>query len=158
MVYILFGRACFPVETNFIKPPHLLTIFNCRGLTEKQVHSASDVLNLMQKAQHSRMIGETKMNKSSSRSHCLFTIQVHGKIALLDGDGDMEFTGKLHMVDLAGSECAKSAGNEKSAPDAVARERERMNINRSLLTLGRVITILKEKSMNKSANARIPYR
>lgn len=38
------------------------------------------------------------MNKSSSRSHCLFTIQVHGKISLIDGDGDMEFNGKLHMV------------------------------------------------------------
>jgi kinesin family protein 11 len=79
-----------------------------RGLTEKQVHSAADVLNLMQRAQHSRMIGETRMNKSSSRSHCLFTIQVHGKISLLDGDGDMEFTGKLHMVDLAGSEVRRS--------------------------------------------------
>ena len=130
------------------------------------------------------------MNKSSSRSHCLFTIQVHGKISLLDGEGDMEFTGKLHMVDLAGSEvrrtfgdshrflvnsfsnvaschvwchflslqCAKSAGNDKSCPDAAARERERMNINRSLLTLGRVITVLKEKTLNKSTNARIPYR
>eukprot|EP00578_Thalassiosira_sp_NH16_P029435 CAMPEP_0181087506 /NCGR_PEP_ID=MMETSP1071-20121207/6308_1 /TAXON_ID=35127 /ORGANISM="Thalassiosira sp., Strain NH16" /LENGTH=1240 /DNA_ID=CAMNT_0023169397 /DNA_START=70 /DNA_END=3791 /DNA_ORIENTATION=- len=127
-------------------------------LIEKRVHSASDVLTLMQKAQHSRMIGETKMNKSSSRSHCLFTIQVHGKISLRNGDGDMEFNGKLHMVDLAGSECAKSAGNDKGAPDAVARERERMNINRSLLTLGRVITVLKEKSLNKNANIRIPYR
>eukprot|EP01082_Thalassiosira_pseudonana_P000333 g215.t1 g215 contig1:513216-517095(-) len=130
----------------------------CRGLTERQVNSAADVLNLMQKAQHSRIIGETKMNKASSRSHCLFTIQVHGKIALIDGDGDMEFNGKLHMVDLAGSECAKSAGNDKTTPDAAARERERMNINRSLLTLGRVITTLKERSENKNANARIPYR
>ncbi len=59
------------------------------------------------------------MNKSSSRSHCLFTIQVHGKITLLNGEGDMEFFGKLHMVDLAGSECAKSAGNEKGAPVSV---------------------------------------
>lgn len=98
------------------------------------------------------------MNKSSSRSHSLFTIQIDGKISLLDGDGDMGFTGKLHMVDLAGSECAKAAGNEMSAPETVARERERMNINRSLLTLGRVITILKEKSLNKNVNARIPYR
>lgn len=129
-----------------------------RGLTEKQVYSAADVLSLMQKAQHSRMIGETKMNKASSRSHCLFTIQVQGKISLLDGEGDMQFNGKLHMVDLAGSECAKSAGNDKSCPDAAARERERMNINRSLLTLGRVITILKEKSLNKNTNARVPYR
>ena len=122
------------------------------------MHSASDVLRLMQKAQHSRMIGETKMNKASSRSHCLFTIQVQGKIALRHGDGEMAFSGKLHLCDLAGSECAKSAGNDKGAPDAVARERERMNINRSLLTLGRVITVLKEKSLSKNSSTRIPYR
>lgn len=123
-----------------------------------EVRTASDVLRLIQRGQHQRMIGETKMNKASSRSHSLFTIQVESKISLIDGDGDLDFTGKLHMVDLAGSECAKSAGNEKSAPEAAARERERMNINRSLLTLGRVITLLKEKSLEKNFNKRIPYR
>ncbi|KAL3787829.1 hypothetical protein ACHAWO_007017 [Cyclotella atomus] len=129
----------------------------CRGLTEKEVKSASDVLTLMQKAQHQRVVGETKMNKASSRSHCLFTITINGKIHLLDGDGDMNFTGKLHMVDLAGSECAKSAGNDK-CPDSAAREMERRNINKSLLTLGRVITILKDKSQGKNVNVRVPYR
>lgn len=102
------------------------------------------------------------MNSKSSRSHCLFTIQVHGKVATCaedGGDGELlSFNGKLHMVDLAGSECAKSAGNDKSCPEAAAREKERKNINQSLLTLGRVITILKEKSTNRNVNARIPYR
>jgi hypothetical protein len=70
----------------------------------------------------------------------------------------MEFTGKLHMVDLAGSECAKTAGNEKSCPESAAREMERRNINQSLLTLGRVITILKDKSLGKNKNERVPYR
>ena len=42
----------------------------------------------------------------------------------------------------------------------MARERERMNINRSLLTLGRVIKMLKEQSEKggKKSNIRIPYR
>ena len=123
-----------------------------------EVRSEVEVHRLIQRGQHQRMIGETKMNKASSRSHSLFTIQVISKVSLIDGDGDLDFTGKLHMVDLAGSECAKAAGNDKSHPEAVARERERMNINRSLLTLGRVITVLKEKSMKKNLNARIPYR
>lgn len=136
----------------------LFTTFSHRGLTDKQVNSAADVLSLMQKAQHQRVVGETKMNKSSSRSHCLFTIQIQGKIHLVDGDGDMEFTGKLHMVDLAGSECAKTAGSEKSCPESAKREAERRNINKSLLTLGRVITILKEKSQGKSLKERVPYR
>ena len=41
----------------------------------------------------------------------------------------------------------------------VARERERKNINQSLLTLGRVIKTLKDQSTsNKKSNIRIPYR
>ncbi len=85
----------------------------CRGLTEREVKSASDVLDLMQRAQQLRKIGETKMNKESSRSHCVFTIIIHANRRLNDGS-TFEFSGKLHMVDLAGSECAKTAGLEKS--------------------------------------------
>ena len=86
----------------------------CRGLSEKEVHSASDVLELMQRAQHLRKIGETKMNKESSRSHCVFSIIINANKRLSDGSM-FEFSGKLHLVDLAGSECAKTAGLEKSS-------------------------------------------
>jgi len=134
----------------------------CRGLKGIEVSSASDVLHLMQNAQQQRKVGETKMNKQSSRSHCLFTLKVQSQRRLKDG-GVIDFCGKLHMVDLAGSECAKSAGCEKSASgsEQVSRERERMNINRSLLTLGRVIKLLKEQSergISKKNSVRIPYR
>ncbi len=90
----------------------------CRGLKEVEVNSASDVLDLMLKAQQHRKVGETKMNRHSSRSHCLFTIKVKSQKMLKDG-GCIDFIGKLHMVDLAGSECAKSASNEK-APSGVS--------------------------------------
>ena len=131
----------------------------CRGLLEKEVTSAADVLLLMQKAQQQKKVGETNMNKSSSRSHCIFTIRVHAKRRLDDG-ALFESKGKLHMVDLAGSECAKTANLEDgSGHEQVARERERMNINRSLLTLGRVVKNLKEQSTSKKkGSVRIPYR
>lgn len=80
----------------------------CRGLTEKVVQNASDVLNLMQGAQERRKVGETKMNKASSRSHCIFTIKINAIKRLPDGSS-FDFSGKLHMVDLAGSEGAKKA-------------------------------------------------
>jgi len=130
----------------------------CRGLSEERVSSAADVLNLMNRAQQKRHIGETRMNKQSSRSHCIFTVKVKASVEVPDGTFTLE--GKLHMVDLAGSECAKSAGMEKTTGNEAARERERMSINRSLLTLGRVISILKEQSQNKKSakNVRIPYR
>jgi len=128
----------------------------CRGQVQVVVNSADDVLQLMRKAQDSRMIGETKMNKQSSRSHCIFTLQVNAHSIINDGN-TLEIHGKLHLVDLAGSECAKTASGKGIA---VKRERERSNINRSLLTLGRVILMLKEQceSGKKSSNVRIPYR
>ena len=124
------------------------------GLTEERVSGPEDVLALMARASERRKVGETKMNKQSSRSHCVFTMSVRTKRALPDGS-HMECAGKLHMVDLAGSECAKSAGGSGSDLD-VSRERERKNINQSLLTLGRVITLL--KNGGKAKGERIPYR
>lgn len=132
----------------------------CRGLSQKEVNNASDLFDLMRKAQLSRRVGETNMNKQSSRSHCIFTLRVEAKRRLEDG-ALFETRGKLHMVDLAGSECAKSANLDSTGGnEQVARDRERMNINRSLLTLGRVVKMLKEQSTkgSKAGNMRIPYR
>ena len=115
-------------------------------------------MSLMRKAQRQRQVGETNMNKQSSRSHCIFTMRVDAKKKILDGSV-LEVSGKLHCVDLAGSECAKSANLGKGNEDQSARERERLNINRSLLTLGRVISMLKEQSAgSKKKSVRIPYR
>ncbi len=128
----------------------------CRGLTEHKVNSADDVLYAMKNAQKSRRISETKKNKQSSRSHCVFTIRLLAKKQISDGN-IFETCGKLHLVDLAGSECAKSASMTTEARDE--RSRERSNINRSLLTLGRVILMLNEQSNSKkNSNLRIPYR
>jgi kinesin family protein 11 len=69
----------------------------------------------MQGAQHQRQIGETKMNKHSSRSHCIFSLSVKAKAYIENGGGVFEFNGKLHMVDLAGSECAKTASLDNSS-------------------------------------------
>lgn len=134
----------------------------CRGLSEQQVSSSDELLNLMRQAQQQRQVGETNMNKQSSRSHCIFTLKVEAQRQLPDGS-TLEVSGKLHCVDLAGSECAKSANLDGSGgSEQAARERERRNINTSLLTLGRVVSTLKELSENggksKNKNVRIPYR
>ena len=52
---------------------------HCMGLSEHEVNSPHDVLGCLHRAQARRQIGETKMNKQSSRSHCLFTLTVHSK-------------------------------------------------------------------------------
>jgi kinesin family protein 11 len=82
-----------------------------------------------------------------SRSHTVFTITVHVKETGLDhGGDDMLKVGKFNLVDLAGSEAIGRSG----ATDK--RAREAGMINQSLLTLGRVISALVEKSSH------IPYR
>ena len=47
------------------------------------------------------------MNKHSSRSHCIFTVTV--QFVRKTKNDTVQCLGKLHMVDLAGSECAKNA-------------------------------------------------
>ncbi len=118
----------------------------CMGLSKKDVNSSAEVLTTLRAAQARRQTGETKMNKNSSRSHCLFTLEVRSKE--LTAEGLVERRGKIHMVDLAGSECAKTTGADAGS----ARLRESQNINKSLLTLGRVIEALRTKS------GRVPYR
>ncbi|KAL1499179.1 hypothetical protein AB1Y20_013689 [Prymnesium parvum] len=125
-----------------------------RNLSEHEVQSTADVLRLIQLAQERRRVGETKMNKHSSRSHCVFTLTVSSKRPTGDG-GVMECSGKLNLVDLAGSECAKTAGSD--AEKNLDRDRERKNINTSLLTLGRVISMLRNSEAKKGTE-RIPYR
>ena len=57
-----------------------------------------------------------------------------------NNSNEMLKIGKLNLVDLAGIENISKAGNEKGI-----RITESLNINQSLLTLGRVITALVDK-------------
>ena len=86
--------------------------------------------------QERRQVQETKMNKTSSRSHCVFTLRLAIGFGLGLGlptrtltltltsvtsksptdDGLVECSGKLHMVDLAGSECAKVGATAVPSP------------------------------------------
>lgn len=117
------------------------------GLEELPVHSSADVYKLLAKGQEKRKTAATLMNVQSSRSHTIFSILVHIREYNADGEEVLK-VGKLNLVDLAGSENISKAGNEKSG----IRTRETVNINQSLLTLGRVITALVERTPH------VPYR
>ncbi|CAG9797688.1 unnamed protein product [Chironomus riparius] len=117
-----------------------------QGLEEIPVRCKDDVYKLLAKGQERRKTAATLMNAQSSRSHTVFSILVHIKECGPDGE-EMLKIGKLNLVDLAGSENISKAGNEKGI-----RTRESVNINQSLLTLGRVITALVERAPH------VPYR
>ena len=108
----------------------------------EQVTNQEDVFRLLSIAGARRKTAETKMNAQSSRSHCIFRATVN----LQQEDNNNMTTGTLFLVDLAGSEnIGRSGAKDKRAKEAG-------NINKSLCSLGRVITSLVE------GNKHIPYR
>jgi kinesin family protein 11 len=116
-----------------------------QGLEEVQVHDKQEVYRILERGSAKRRTAETKMNANSSRSHTVFTVTVFINQQSIDGD-DMLKIGKLNLVDLAGSENV-----QKSGADA-GRVVEAGNINKSLLTLGRVISSLVARATHH------PYR
>jgi kinesin family protein 11 len=85
------------------------------------------------------------MNKHSSRSHSIFTINIMMRETSAEGE-DLIKRGTLNLVDLAGSENIGRSGAKDE------RKKEAGMINQSLLTLGRVITSLTDHQ------AHVPYR
>ncbi|OMO72729.1 hypothetical protein CCACVL1_17628 [Corchorus capsularis] len=116
-----------------------------RGLEEEAVYSANEIYTLLECGAAKRRTADTLLNKRSSRSHSVFSITVYIKETTV-GDEDLIKCGKLNLVDLAGSENISRSGAREG------RAREAGEINKSLLTLGRVINALVEHS------AHIPYR
>ncbi|EMR11502.1 hypothetical protein PNEG_00515 [Pneumocystis murina B123] len=115
------------------------------GMEDIPITNSSDGINLLQMGSHKRQVAATKCNDLSSRSHSIFTITMHIKDTTEFGE-DLLRVGKLNLVDLAGSENIGRSGAENK------RAREAGMINQSLLTLGRVINSLVDKSQH------IPYR
>lgn len=112
----------------------------CHGLTEVQVENIDQVMALLREADQVARVSATKMNKNSNRAHRIFTVVV--KYTRFD----VVVPATMTFVDLAGSEDI----NKSEAKGATAKEAG--HINKSLLSLGRVITAL---SSNKK---HIPYR
>jgi len=109
------------------------------NLEEVLVKSWDDIRKVMKMAMAKRKVAATDLNERSSRSHAVFTVTVHSKEYSAEGE-ELIRVGKINLVDLAGSECVARSGSKD------IRAREAGNINQSLLTLGRVITALVEKS------------
>ncbi|XP_046845010.1 kinesin-like protein unc-104 isoform X2 [Xenia sp. Carnegie-2017] len=124
------------------------------NLSKLAVMSYADISNLMDEGNKDRTVAATNMNETSSRSHAIFTIVLTQKRFDQPTKLTSEKVSKLSLVDLAGSERANSTGAEGS------RLKEGANINKSLTTLGKVISALAEQSSLKKRRRSefIPYR
>ncbi|XP_041119618.1 kinesin-like protein KIF1A isoform X21 [Polyodon spathula] len=127
-------------------------------LSKLAVTSYNDIQDLMDSGNKARTVAATNMNETSSRSHAVFNIIFTQKRQDEESDNTSEKVSKISLVDLAGSERADSTGAKGT------RLKEGANINKSLTTLGKVISALAEDSgsnknkKKKKAENFVPYR
>lgn len=121
-------------------------------LSKLAVTSYTDIADLMDAGNKARTVAATNMNETSSRSHAVFTIVFTQKKQDSETNLSTEKVSKISLVDLAGSERADSTGAKGT------RLKEGANINKSLTTLGKVISALAEVSKKKKKTDFIPYR
>uniref|UniRef100_A0A7N4PDV6 Kinesin family member 13B n=1 Tax=Sarcophilus harrisii TaxID=9305 RepID=A0A7N4PDV6_SARHA len=122
------------------------------GLSKLAVTSYKDIESLMSEGNKSRTVAATNMNEESSRSHAVFKIILTHTLYDMQSGTSGEKVGKLSLVDLAGSERATKTG---AAGD---RLKEGSNINKSLTTLGLVISALADQGAGRNKNKFVPYR
>jgi len=111
------------------------------GLLEENVSCVDEVMNCITRASKNRAVTSTDMNEQSSRSHSIVTVRTQCTLK-----GNNTYMGKIHLIDLAGSENTNKSGVTGQGM------KEAQNINKSLSALGDVIQSLVAK------NPHTPYR
>ncbi|EKX50829.1 hypothetical protein GUITHDRAFT_66467 [Guillardia theta CCMP2712] len=112
------------------------------GVLTSEVESMEEVMQALQRGEQNRSVAGTDMNEHSSRSHMVLTVYTQGTSK---ATGTRSF-GKLHLIDLAGSERLRRTCAEGE------RLKEAQNINKSLSALGDCMQSLVAKSKH------VPYR
>jgi kinesin family protein C1 len=130
----------FSVFISFISTDSLNPISNCVLVLfvfvvisfKVKVDRPERVYELLKLASKNRAVGETEMNKRSSRSHSVFQLKLKGTNRVTGENCQ----GILNLIDLAGSERLSQSGSKGE------RLTETKNINKSLSCLGNVIAAL----------------
>lgn len=117
------------------------------NVVEKKIRSIEEFLQLYKQAVQQRSTAKTDLNDTSSRSHCLFTLHIAGTNATIRQRSD----GVLCLIDLAGSERVSDSGVQGK------QFKEAVNINRSLLDLGKCIRALRCGAVVPWRNCKLTY-
>ena len=117
-----------------------------RDLSVHRVESQTEALELLFRGNANRITSETPMNMVSSRSHCVFTVNVNVHQRKFSDDAtEFERRATIRIVDLAGSESVfRRGGTPKTTTEG-------RRINLSLHHLEQVVLALRKKK-------HVPYR
>ena len=128
------------------------------NLTEIKINNHEEALNLLLKGNESRIVASTKLNEKSSRSHCIFRLNLeitkNKEEKNIDINEKITLKSHINLIDLAGSENSSKTGCVGQ------RLKEGSNINKSLLALSNVINKLSQNNGNNVAggNYFVNYR
>lgn len=153
--------TCWGCRLSLCHACHSSLVAVLCGVKETEVEGLDEVLSLLEMGNAAKHTGATHSNRTSSRSHTIFTVtmeqrQSAGRLAhlalpdkaLVPVSGQV-LASKFHFVDLAGSERVVKTGSTGE------RLRESIQINGSLLALGNVISALGDP---RRRGSHIPYR
>jgi len=125
-------------------------LFYVEKLKKVAVGSYKEIERRMEEGTANRTVASTQMNATSSRAHTVVTI-TFDQITKNPAGQETKKSSSINLVDLAGSERADSTGATGD------RLKEGANINRSLSSLGNVISALADQSLGKKKIV-VPYR
>ena len=128
-------------------------VVQLKNLIWHQINKKEDVIKYTKEASETRRSDNTKYNENSSRSHAIYQLKLEFS------KNQKQIESYINIIDLAGSErCSITSFNNKSKEEIETMKKlqnESNFINKSLTTLGRIISMLADKKMSKMA---IPYR
>uniref|UniRef100_A0A0E0PUV7 Kinesin-like protein n=1 Tax=Oryza rufipogon TaxID=4529 RepID=A0A0E0PUV7_ORYRU len=116
------------------------------GIKEEAVLSPVHALSLIAAGEELRHVGSTNFNLLSSRSHTIFTLTIESSPRGQSNEAEAVTLSQLNLIDLAGSESSR-------VETAGVHQKEGSYINKSLLTLGKVISKLTDEKATH-----IPFR
>ncbi|KAL9229188.1 hypothetical protein vseg_004681 [Gypsophila vaccaria] len=116
-------------------------------LTEEVLTDRGHLLELIAVCEAQRQTGETCLNETSSRSHQVLRLTIESSARRFGGGNSSMLSANVNFVDLAGSE------RTSQTLSTGTRLKEGSHINRSLLTLGKVI-----RTLSKGPKGHVPYR
>lgn len=137
----------YPLEQahNLAIQEDAIGFIQVKGLIQKICNTEEEALGVLFEGDTNRTISEHKLNKLSTRSHCIYTVLLEIR-SRVESSEKVIFS-KINLVDLAGSERTKKTGSEGK------QLKEAQYINKSLSFLEQVVVALSDKQ-----RSHIPYR
>eukprot|EP00741_Cyanophora_paradoxa_P005961 tig00000955_g5779.t1 len=121
--------------------------FHVDAVNFTECPTVKEAMMAVKKGLQARRVASHELNKDSNRSHCMLTVHVDRQA--FDDGRPIVTHGKIAFVDLAGSERLKDSKAENGL--------ETGSINKSLFTLGKVISTLASNE-RRNSDALVPFR